>query len=103
MSLKTQLADAFSRALKTRSQVQQLPLKGGLDIWLYVDETGVNHLQLRRPSPAWPADHEIETVLGLWPQPNTPRLSALAVSKVAARWNCVSLKWQPARPEMGGA
>jgi hypothetical protein len=102
MSLQSQLTEAFKLALKKRSQVQQLPLKGGLDIWLYVDEAGVNHVQFRRRTPAWPSDREVETVLNLWPQPNTPKLEKLEVSKAAAAFNCVSLKWKPARPEMAG-
>lgn len=101
MSLKQQLTDALTKALKTRSQVQTLVLKGGLDIWLYVDAAGDNHLQLRRRTPVWPSDQEVETVLRLWPQPGTPKLADLEVNKAAAAFNCVSLKWKPSRPEMG--
>ena len=100
--LKAQLTDALTKALRQRDQVQTLVLSGGLDIWLYVDQAGANHLQLRRRT-AWPSDDEIETVLRLWPQPGTPKLAQLEVKRVAALFNCVSLVWKPARPEMGGA
>ena len=100
MALKDQLAVAFQLALKNRDQTQKLTLSHGLDIWLYVDAHGTNHLQLRRRA-VWPSDQEVEAVLRLWPQPGTPKFQDLEVKRAAAAYRCLSLTWKPGRPEMG--
>lgn len=98
-TLKRLLADALLAAQKTPGRIQTLPLRGGLEVQMYVDHNGANHLRLQRRG-TMPSATERDTVLRMWPQPlPASRPAWTERSKGSFRW--ADTTWRPPQPSFG--